>query len=111
MSTMNRLLFKFSAYLRCRVIRGENNQPYLERYHLLHLPFGIHIYLHRFVASDPGRALHNHPWRTALSLVLCGGYEETRLADARRGHALCKRQVGAGLGPILCLLFHARPKD
>jgi hypothetical protein len=96
MSMINKLLFRFTAYLRCRVIRGENNQPYLERYHLVRLPFGVHVYLHRFVASDPGRALHNHPWRAAMSLVLSGEYEETRLSNARRNHALVKRRVGSG---------------
>jgi len=96
MSLMNRLLFKLSAYLRCRVIRGPNQEPYLERYHLLRLPFGIHVYLHRFVASDPGRALHNHPWRSALALVLSGHYQETRLTDARKQNRLARRRLSAG---------------
>ncbi len=96
MSLMNRFLFSISAYLRCRVIRGEQQQPYLERYHLLRLPFGIQIYLHRFVASDPGRALHNHPWRSALSLVLSGEYQETRLGNGREGNRLIKRLIRAG---------------
>lgn len=96
MPLFNRYLFRFSAYLRCRIIRGPNQQPYLERYHLLSLPFGIHIYLHRFVASDPGRALHNHPWRAALSLVLCGQYSETRLQSQPSGYPLRKRSIGAG---------------
>lgn len=96
MSLMNSVLFRLSSYLRCRVIRGANQQPYLERYHLLRLPFGIHIYLHRFVASDPGRALHNHPWHSALSLVLSGEYEETRLGDGRSNNSLYKRKIRAG---------------
>ena len=96
MSLMNRALFRLSAYLRCRIIRGPNDEPYLERYHLLSLPFGIHIYLHRFVASDPGRALHNHPWRSALSLVLSGRYHETRLDNPHRGGRLHNRLVSAG---------------
>ncbi len=96
MTLMQRMLFSFSAYLRCRVIRGEQLQPYLERYHLLRLPFGIHVYLHRFVASDPGRALHNHPWRAALSLVLSGEYEETRLGDRKHPDQLVKRRLSAG---------------
>ena len=96
MPLFNRLLFKFSAYLRCRVICGPKQQPYLERYHLLSLPLGIHFYLHRFVASDPGRALHNHPWRSALSLVLCGSYSETRLQSHAQGCQLKKRRVCAG---------------
>ncbi len=96
MSLMNRLLFRLSAYLRCRVIRGPQGEPYLERYHLLRLPFGIHIYLHRFVASDPGRALHNHPWRAALSLVLSGVYRETRLGTGTEHNRLLQRTIGAG---------------
>jgi len=107
MSLMNRSLFSISAYLRCRVIRGEQQQPYLERYHLLRLPFGIHIYLHRFVASDPGRALHNHPWRSALSLVLCGEYEETRLGDRKHPNRLVKRKISAGkLNLISGTIYH-----
>lgn len=96
MSIINRLLFKLSSYLRCRVIRGPEQQAYLERYHLLHLPFGIHVYLHRFVASDPGRALHNHPWRSALSLVLSGQYDETRLGSGKYNNQLIKRSIHAG---------------
>jgi hypothetical protein len=96
MSLMNTVLFKLTSYLRCRVIRGENQQPYLERYHLLRLPFGIHIYLHRFVASDPGRALHNHPWRSALSVVLSGEYQETRLGGSNTDFQLETRHIGAG---------------
>lgn len=96
MNVMNKILYKVSAYLRCRVIRGPEQQPYLERYHLIRLPFGIHIYLHRFVASDPGRALHNHPWRAAISLVLSGQYNETRLTQKSNETELCKRQLGPG---------------
>lgn len=96
MSLINRFLFSASAYLRCRVIRGEQQQPYLERYHLMRLPLGIHIYLHRFVASDPGRALHNHPWHSALSWVLCGEYEETRLKQSTGADQLIKRRIAAG---------------
>ena len=96
MTWFNHLLFKLSAYCRCRVINGPDQQPYLERYHLLCLPFGYRVYLHRFVASDPGRGLHNHPWRHALSLVLSGHYQETRMRDARAGNALQTRLVRAG---------------
>jgi hypothetical protein len=104
---MDKLLFKISAYLRCRVIHGEHNEPYLERYHVTRLPFGIHVYLHRFVASDPGRALHNHPWRAALSLVLSGEYEETRMHDAEHNHALVKRRIRAGhLNIISGKIYH-----
>ena len=96
MSLFNRLLYRCSAYLRCRVINGPDHQPYLERYHLLRLPFGYRVYLHRFVASDPGRGLHNHPWRHALSWLLCGSYQETRMLGALEGHALRRRWLRAG---------------
>jgi hypothetical protein len=96
MSWTKTLLYKLSAFCRCRVINGPDHQPYLERYHLLRLPFGYRIYLHRFVASDPGRGLHNHPWKHALSLVLCGSYEETRMLDARADNTLHSRRLRAG---------------
>lgn len=42
------------------------------------LKFGsFALYLHRMTKSDPGRELHNHPWKAAF-LVLKGGYEEVR---------------------------------
>ena len=107
MSLTSIILFKLSALCRCRVINGPDQKPYLERYHVLRLPFGYQIYLHRFVASDPGRGLHNHPWRRALSLVLCGNYEETRMLDARAGNALQKRRLGPGrLNYISGDVFH-----
>ena len=96
MSWLNLALFKLSAYCRCRVINGPDDKPYLERYHLMRLPFGYRVYLHRFVASDPGRGLHNHPWNHALSLVLWGSYEETRMSPANDDNRLVKRQLKAG---------------
>ncbi len=96
MSWTKTLLYKLSAFCRCRVINGPDHQPYLERYHLLRLPFGYQVYLHRFVASDPGRGLHNHPWKHALSLVLCGSYEETRMLGARADNTLHSRWLRAG---------------
>jgi len=96
MSFMSQLLFRITSYCRCRIINGAEQLPYLERYHLLKLPFGYQVYLHRFVASDPGRGLHNHPWKGALSLVLSGRYEEIRMADGHADHALRTRMVRAG---------------
>ena len=96
MSLLNRLLYRLSAYCRCRVIDGPDRQPYLERYFLARLPFGYRVYLHRFVASDPGRGLHNHPWRHAVSLLLCGSYAETRMLGAAADNALQTRWLRAG---------------
>jgi hypothetical protein len=78
---MRRLLLRLSDRLPVREI-CEEGRPYLERYFLLHL-FGIRVYLHRFVGSDPERGLHDHPWRWAFSLVLSGWYIEHR-RDGRR---------------------------
>jgi len=96
MSLFSQLLFKISAFCRCRIINGPDQQPYLERYHLLRLPFGYRVYLHRFVNSDPGRGLHNHPWKRAMSFVLSGQYEEIRMTDAKHENNLIKRKVRAG---------------
>ncbi len=81
---MTSLLQRFTAHLPCRFIDGENGEPYLERYYLLGV-LGWHLYLHRFVASDPDRGLHDHPWGRAVSLVLSGGYDEIRLSDRAAG--------------------------
>jgi hypothetical protein len=96
MSVINRILFKLSSYCRCRIINGPDKLPYLERYHLLRLPFGCQIYLHRFVASDPGRGLHNHPWQSACSFLLSGRYEEIRMADASEDNQLRSETIEAG---------------
>lgn len=66
----------WSARLPCRLIQ-EEGQPYLERYYV-GTPLGYRIYLHRFVASDPDRGLHDHPWTWALSIILAGWYFEER---------------------------------
>ncbi len=96
MTWFNRILYRVSAYCRCRVINGPDEQPYLERYHLMRLPLGYRVYLHRFVASDPGRGLHNHPWKHALSLVLSGSYRETRMLGADSNYALQQRDLRPG---------------
>jgi len=76
-SIVERLLRRLADRLPCRIIDGEQGEPYLERYYLAGL-LGWHAYLHRFVDSDPDRGLHDHPWSRALSLVLTGGYDEQR---------------------------------
>lgn len=74
---IRRLLYTISGRLPCKII-NEGNRPYLERYYVGRM-FGWTFYLHRFVASDPARGLHDHPWSRAYSLVLAGHYyEETR---------------------------------
>ena len=58
-------------------------EPYLSRVLLprvkLPLVGEFRVMLHHFHRADADRALHNHPWRWAGSLVLCGSYVEDRL--------------------------------
>ncbi|RQZ08943.1 hypothetical protein DF105_01185 [Burkholderia stagnalis] len=71
------ILFRISGRLPCRII-SVSSRPYLERYYLFTL-FGVRVYLHRFVGSDPDRELHDHPWPWAISLIVAGWYyEQTR---------------------------------
>lgn len=72
-----RFLFWLSARLRCRKI-DINDAPYMERYFLFKA-FGVTFCLHRWLAPDGERELHDHPWRWARSIVLSGGYWEDRL--------------------------------
>lgn len=71
---MKTLLYWLSGHLPCRII-SDGDKPYLERYYLFTL-LGVRFYLHRFVASDPDRGMHNHPWRWAFSMILSGWYYE-----------------------------------
>lgn len=71
------LLHRLTDHLPARII-SDNNAPYMERYYVGTL-FGTRFCLHQFVASDPDRGLHDHPWPWAFSLILAGSYlEETR---------------------------------
>lgn len=72
----------------------EGGSPYLSRFYLLGNRFNNHgirvsrswlpfsLYLHQFHRSDDDGALHSHPWRWSVSLILSGGYsEERRVGD------------------------------
>jgi hypothetical protein len=65
-----------------RVISPQG-QPYLTRYYAAGWNPTTRIgssaiYLHHFHASDPDDAVHSHPWAWSASLILVGGYRETR---------------------------------
>lgn len=72
---MRAFLMWLSGRLPARII-AHQGQPYLERYYV-GTPFGLRVYLHRFVDSDPD-GLHDHPWRWSLSVILFGWYFEQR---------------------------------
>ena len=88
------ILYAFTARLPCRLIDGDQGQPYLECYYLFGF-LGWHAYLHRFVDSDPDRGLPDHPWGRAVSLVLSGGYDEVRHC-AGDPDQTCTRTLGPG---------------
>ena len=76
---MKRLLYRWTGNLPLHII-SDNGRPYLERYFLFERS-GVTAYVHRFVASDPDRGLHSHPWPWAVSIKLLGWYFEERPTD------------------------------
>lgn len=77
---MNKLLFFISGFMKCKIIKGDNGQPYLERYMVARWgKDGEHtLFLHRFLDSDSDRGIHDHPW-DSKSFIVSGGYNEKRL--------------------------------
>lgn len=100
-----RLLARLVRFMPGRRIDGDEGEPYLERYYVLGL-FGWHVYLHRFVDSDPDRGVHDHPWRHAVSLVLSGGYREVRLTDRDAGETEIRCVRAPALNVIRGRDFH-----
>lgn len=87
-----RLFIMFiTDYLPVKVIRHKG-RPFLYRYHLFSLTNdGPGICIHHFVASDPDRGYHDHPWNQALSFILCGGYDERILNDDKKTYVTHRR--------------------
>lgn len=77
---VNKLLYWISGFMKCKLIKGEEGQPYLERYMVARWgKNGEHtIFLHRFLDSDSDKGIHDHPW-DSKSFILSGGYNEKRL--------------------------------
>jgi len=96
---MKRLLHRLTNHLPCRLIQGDNGEKYLERYFLFALGPRqnprVTAYIHRFVASDPERGFHDHPWKWAMSLILSGEYLEL----TPRGGDFTKFPVGSHKTP------------
>lgn len=89
---INRLLNRFAEWAKARAPKAHAKQPriwaytiedyldggpYLTRI-LLPRVFGVRPMIHRFHRPDGDRALHNHPWRWMLSVILRGSYSEER---------------------------------
>ena len=92
--SMNKILFFLSGFLRCKIIKGDDNQPYLERYMIARWgKNGEHtIFLHRFLDSDSDRGIHDHPW-DSKSFILAGGYNEKRLIQTASGENVIVRDI------------------
>lgn len=71
---MRRFLLWLTARMPVEVIT-QDNRPYMERYYVGRLGKN-EFFLHRFLASDPDRGLHDHPYAWSWSLVLVGWYME-----------------------------------
>jgi hypothetical protein len=86
-----RLLALVSSWLPRRDIIDDAGTLYLSRFLVLgdmmarRVPFTV--YLHRFHRPDEDRALHNHPWPWAVSLILTGGYAEHRRPEQFYAHS------------------------
>jgi hypothetical protein len=73
-------------------IGGQEN-PYLLRWYLIPRNRWLNLYLHKFMRDDDDRALHDHPW-WFVSVMLWGGYVETRPARPSEPGAYYKRREG-----------------
>lgn len=59
---------------------GEEDEPYLRRWHVLPRNRWFNVYVHCIHRDDPDRGLHDHPYAN-VSLVLAGVYRETLEID------------------------------
>ncbi|ALA45417.1 hypothetical protein ADP64_000053 [Achromobacter phage phiAxp-2] len=89
---MERFLIWLTDRLPARLIQ-DNGVNYMIRFYLFTL-FGRRFYIHKFLASDPDRGIHNHPWRKAWSFILLGWYfEELRGPSHQTGMTSKGRRV------------------
>lgn len=91
---INKLLYWLSGNMKCKIIKGDNGQPYLERAMVLRWgKNGEHtLFLHRFLDSDSDRGIHDHPW-DSKSFILLGGYNERRLINDSGSEKVIIRDV------------------
>lgn len=73
-----------------------DGSPYMSRIQFPWRVFGIKPMLNHFHRQDIDRDLHNHPWKWALSIVLCGSYDETRVHPDAEDYCKLYKASGAG---------------
>lgn len=89
---MERFLFWLTDRLPARLIQ-DDGVNYMIRFYLFTM-FKRRFYIHMFLASDPDRGIHNHPWRKAWSFILLRWYfEELRGPANQTGMASKGRRV------------------
>lgn len=89
---MERFLFWLTDRLPARLIQ-DDGVNYMIRFYLFTM-FKRRFYIHMFLASDPDRGIHNHPWRKAWSFILLRWYfEELRGPSNQTGMASKGRRV------------------
>ena len=94
---IERVCKKVSSRLPDRLITTDGD-PYLHRFYLHKKPregfrqYLPSVYLHYFHRGDLDKALHNHPWKYSLSLVLTNGY----LEDRRTKYGVIRRLLRSG---------------
>jgi hypothetical protein len=78
---MNRWLRCLHVPRPCDVVIGDEQNPYMLRWHVIPRNRVFNIYLHRFCRSDED-VLHDHPWWN-MSVIVWGSYTE-QLRNRRR---------------------------
>ncbi len=90
-----------------QVIRSaEGDSVYMIRTYLTPMWLPIRCYLHQIRRSDEARDPHNHPWNVAVSLLLSGGYYETRFFIDRDYLAVGRHIEAPALNKIGVDTFH-----
>lgn len=93
----------------------ESGRPYLRRWPIVTRGAwpdaegrtgGEGWYLHKFLASDHARELHNHPSAYAVAYVLRGGYFEDRRQTDGAAHVACRWFGPGAMNVITGATFH-----
>lgn len=81
-NVLRRFCERYSKELPTSLITRNDNQPYFYRYYVKQedddKPDQFGVFIHKFVGSDPLEEVHSHPWLWSVSIILSGGYAETK---------------------------------